>query len=400
MTEFFGTPNAWRAYDKDQAELAQMAQQNQLLAAQTQHQGTLMDLNRAQVGAIQRKAEQDETELTLMRQALSAPEEAAEAGNPVAANITRFVNLGNRLTKEGLVEKGAGFLKMAADLADKTAQTEAAQARAQASRAAIAEKKAAFQADLWARVRGPQDHAAALAILRGNELTKDDPIPAYLETYDPAIVRQVAAGSKVTHDQIVEGQQASSVASANARRAAQTTTDGIRTEILARRADAYIAQKENNEKAGGVRAVASPTPAERGTIKRLAEEAGYTNFEDDDQAILMDEIAAEAKLVSKNNPARTFPMAASDALRQAASRGLLTKGERTWGIPGTRSSDKFKLDGGSATRPLPIPDSGEPKKDFHYQAGDGSVWIGIGNGKLRKVLEAGKATPAATEDEQ
>lgn len=391
MSELFGTPSGFRAYDKDQADLREMASRDQLLKAQTQHQGTLMELNRAQTGAIARKAAADDAELAMMQQALSAPGEAAASGNPVAANITKLTALGNNLVAGGLVEKGVKFLKSAADLTEGVAKTEATKALEHSRRVTADAKKAAFISDLWSRVQGPQDHAAALMILRNNPLTKDEPIPDYLTTYNPAVVKQIAAGSKATHDRIMEGLRASDVASGIARREAQTATDGIRTGIMRERANAYVAGKENREKAGGGRAVTPPSTQQRADVLREVRSLGY-KVDDASAGIMAEAIAEDAKILATRNPALSFSQARSRAIQDAVERGDLEKG-------GTFSSDKFTRQGGSLSRPLAPPKTAaELKSGAYYRDDDGSVKRF--NGKsFELALSAGKAPRFAAAEE-
>lgn len=394
-----------RLYQKDQAELSQMAAntallreraQNEaadrelnplrakLLEGQATHQGTLADLNRAQAGAIEAKESREDRVAAAIASAMGkrrkpAPVEFDEAGNPVpqaeseGQGIDDLASVGRDVMAAGDLAKGEKLIKLAADLKQKEATTKASEAAAKLRATNTQIKKLDFMREVFSGVKDPASHARALLLLQGNSLTADEPVPETLRNYNPAAIGQFLAGSKVAVDKKrLEIASFNASSADTARKAAQTTREYL-AGLTERRTKAYEERAANGAKAGGVeKTVPLPNGAE---VRKFREElvAQDIEFDEGDEDSLLD-LAEQAKILTTRNPSVSPSEAIAKIIKDEKDRGTLTVGapKKVAGVevPFTKGKSKYDNKEGSVSLPMPLPSDATALKEGNYYRAD------------------------------
>jgi len=398
-----------RLYARDQAELQQLAANTALLreraqseaadrelnplkadllraqvghqAASTTHQGTLADLNRAQAGAIAAKESREQRVAAAIASSLgggrkSAPIQFDEDGNPLpqgeeSEGTADLADVGMKVMAAGDLEKGEKLVKLAADLKQKEATTEAAKAAARVRDTNTQIKKLEFMREVFSGVKDPASHARALLLLQGNSLTADEKLPATLQKYDPVAISQFLAGSDVAVKQKRLDIASFNAASADASRKAAQSTREYLAGLTERRTVAYETRSANLEKAGGVeKTVPLPSSAEVKMVRQQLHDEGI-EFEEDDQDSLM-ELAEQTKILTTRNPSLSRTEAVARVVDEAKKRGDLTPGEKRTFLPDKKST--YKQSEGTVAMPKPLPsDPGALVEGNYYRAPNGQI---------------------------
>lgn len=385
MSELFGTPSGFRTYDKDRAELQQLAAQTQLVNAQTANQGAVARLNAANAAAITRKSEREDAELAAIQRALS--------GGPTGDDpIKRAQAVAGSYIAAGAVEKGLKIYDDAAAALQKMAGAEANKALEQRRRVQTELEQVGFIQQVMSGVRDAQSHAQALMILQGNPLTADAPLTEQLKTYNPGVIAQLLSGTTAKKAELEMRLSQSETASRNANRDSQIRIRNILKDQSERRTQAYVERQDSTRKVGGDRAIPPPTRAERNDVLRSLTALGFTDIEDGSVAAA--EIASDARLLHYRNPAISLPQARAQAIQSAIARGDLKKTEGLFS-----SSTKYTLGGGSISRPLPLPKSKAELKEGAYYSADGEVRQFRGGKWVAAMTADPGASPALEEED-
>lgn len=414
MSEMFGSPTGFRAYDQDRAKLAQLAAETQLTQAQTLNQRRLSELNQAQAVATQQKVRMEEEQSRAIREALMRARPPAEGGepsrataNPISQELDRLNMLGSALISGGNVEGGAKILKEAADITGKLATADSQNALRQRREVQTQVAKLDFVRQVLTSVNNPQTYQAAMMALRGNPLTVDmfadreSEVFKALSSYNQPAIDALVAGTQAAHNRAMARLRQVEVDSAAAAREANITEQQTRTQILQSRANAYIESRQRGEKTGVDRAVSPPSKTERADVKRVVREMGY-ELDPEQESLFAQDVAEQAKLLAVRNPALSYAEARSRVIQDSIARGELTKSRR---ILGAGPKDKFKFGEGTATRPVALPKSrNDLKAGTYYRGPDGSVRRFNGQA-FEAVLPAGQVpnfSPATAdmEDEE
>lgn len=408
-----------RLYQQDQAQLAQMAANTallqektrseiadrelnplkaELLRSQTTHQTTLADLNRAQASEIAAKGTREERVAAAIAQFLGGGRKASEPvlyddeGNlmpqpakPEGRGIDDLAAVGQAVMKAGDLKKGEDLVKLAAELKHKDAQTRAGLAAERVRNANTQVKKIDFTQRVLSGVANSEDHARALMILRASELTKDEPIPAWLQTYDQKKIDQFLAGSKVMREQAEQDRKEADDESKDTARKAATRIRGYLADLAKKRTDAYVERTKNLEKSGGAeKAVPMPGSAEIRLLKQELADEGieFDVGKGDDAAVA--ELAEQVKiLTTKSRISRKEAIA--KVINEEVARGSLVRGEKpatVWGVnvPTTGSKSKYNQKEGTVAVPMALPRTANGSVDRskliignYYRGDDGTI---------------------------
>lgn len=397
---FMGGTRLWQ---RDQAELQQMAANTALLRERTQnevadrelnplrakllegqatHQGTLADLNRAQAGAIEAKESREDRVAAAIASSMGkrrkpAPVEFDGEGNPMpqaeeeGQGIADLASVGRDVMAAGDLAKGEKLIKLAADLKQKEAATKASEAAAKLRATNMQIKKLDFMREVFSGVKDPASHARALLLLQGNTLTADEPVPAALQKYDPVAIGQFLSGSKVAVDKKrLEIASFNASSADTARKAAQATREYL-AELAERRTKAYVERAANGAKAGGVeKTVPMPSSAEVRMIREQLADEDIEFAEDDDNSVL--ELAEQVKILTARNTSLSRTEAIAKVVADAKARGDLTPGERRMILPNKKAG--YKQTEGSVAMPMPLPsDVSALKEGNYYRADTGEI---------------------------
>lgn len=373
-----------RLWERDQAELAQLAahtalQREQaanlradnelnplkgdLLRAQVAHQGTLADLNRAQADVLKQKEDREERVARAIAAAMGKPAakpETDEEGNPVpgtGSEIDNLARLGTAAMAAGGYAEGEKLIKLAAELKQKQASTQASLASEALRKARTDVLRLQFMQEVFSGVTDPASHGRALMLLQGNPLTAGEKVPAGLRTYDPKMVAQFLAGSKVALEKRRTDIQAFNASSADAARQAAQATREYLAELTEQRTNAYVARQEHLTKAGvggpDEKPVSAPNSAERRIMRETLAEEGIEFGEDDDEAVT--QLAEQVKFLTTRNPSIQPAEARAKVIQEAIGGGDLDPGQKRWAFS---KKAKYKpTEGSSVAMPLPLPTS-------------------------------------------
>lgn len=393
---FMGGTRLWQ---RDQAELQQMAANTALLRERTQnevadrelnplrakllegqatHQGTLADLNRAQAGAIEAKESREDRVAAAIASSMGkrrkpAPVEFDDEGNPMpqtqeeGQGIADLASVGRDVMAAGDLAKGEKLIKLAADLKQKEAATKASEAAAKLRATNMQIKKLDFMREVFLGVKDPASHARALLLLQGNTLTADEPVPAALQKYDPAAISLFLSGSKVAVDKKrLEIASFNANSADTARKAAQATREYL-ADLAEKRTKAYVERAENGAKAGGVeKTVPMPSSTEVRMIREQLTDEDIEFAEDDDNSVL--ELAEQVKILTTRNTSLSRTEAIAKVVADAKARGDLTPGERRTILPNKKSG--YKQTEGSVAMPMPLPSDVSALKERNYYRAD------------------------------
>lgn len=404
---FMGGTRLWQ---RDQAELQQMAANTALLRERTQnevadrelnplrakllegqatHQRTLADLNRAQAGAIEAKESREDRVAAAIASSLGkrrkpAPVEFDGEGNPIpqaeeeGQGIADLASVGRDVMAAGDLAKGEKLIKLAADLKQKEAATKASEAAAKLRATNMQIKKLDFMREVFSGVKDPASHGRAILLLQGNNLTAGEDLrKSGLLKYDPELISQFLAGSKVAVDKKrLEIASFNASSADTARKAAQATREYL-AELTERRTKAYEERAANGAKAGGVeKTVPLPNGAE---VRKFREElrAQEIEFDEDDEDSLLD-LAEQAKILTTRNPSVSPSEAIAKVIKDEKDRGTLTVGapKKVAGVevPFTKGAAKYNHKEGSVSMPLALPpDVSELKEGNYYRADTGEI---------------------------
>lgn len=400
-----------RLYERDQADLQHLAAQTELTrqrtkneaadaelnplkadllraqighqGASTTHQGTLADLNRVQADAILRKANKEDRIAAAAAQSLGGKSVLVddESGS---GGIASLANLGQRIMAEGDLDEGGKVIKMAADLSLKQAQTRASAASELVRNTNAQIKKLEFMQQVFSGVTDPASHARALLLLQGNELTAGEAVPKGLQTFDPKMISQFLAGSKVQlNKKRVEIAGFNAASADQARTAAQETREFL-AGLAERRTKAVEERAANLTKTGDEKTVPLPNSAELRLMRAELAEEGIEFDEEDGEALM--ELAEQAKILTTRNPSISRKEAITRVSSEAQKRGDLVPGKDSI-IPFVGSKAKHKQTEGSLAMPLPLPTSRADLVPGNYYRGpDGRVekWNGTGGEPVAK----------------
>jgi hypothetical protein len=421
-----------RLYEQDQAALQQMAAQTALTqqrtrneaadaelnplkanllraqighqGASTEHQGTLAELNRVQASTILRKADKEDRVAAAIAQAMgggkkqSAFPQFDEDGNPMPqaeaeqTGIVDLADVGNRVMAAGDLEKGEKLVKLAADLKKSEAATRASAASELVRKTNAQVKKLEFMRQVFSGVTDPASHARAMLLLQGNELTSGEEVPKGLQTYNPAMISQFLAGSKVQLDKKrVEIASYSAASADQARKAAQTTREFL-AGLAERRTRAVVERAANIAKTGDEKSVPLPNSAEVRLMRESLAEDGIEFDEDDHEALV--ELAEQAKILTTRNPSISRKEAITRVAGEAQKRGDLVAGgsKEVLGIPipGTKGKAKLKQTEGSLAMPAPLPATrAELVIGNYYRGPNGQIekWNGTSGEPISKQVK-------------
>lgn len=410
-SELFGTAGGTRLYAKDQADLQHLAAQTELTrqrtkneaadaelnplkadllraqighqGASTTHQGTLADLNRVQADAILRKADKEDRVAAAIAESVGGKSLVSEDGAE-ASGITDLAALGQKVMAAGDLEKGEKLIKMAADLKKSEAATRASAASELVRNTNAQIKKLEFMQQVFSGVTDPASHARALLLLQGNELTAGETVPKGLQTFDPKMISQFLAGSKVQlNKKRVEIAGFNAASADQARTAAQETREFL-AGLAERRTKAVEERVANLTKTGDEKTVPLPNSAELRLMRAELAEEGIEFDEEDGEALM--ELAEQAKILTTRNPSISRKEAITRVSSEAQKRGDLVPGKSSI-IPFVSSKAKHKQTEGSLAMPLPLPTSRADLVPGNYYRGpDGRVekWNGTAGEPVAK----------------
>ena len=359
-SDFFGTPEGFRTYDKDQAELA-------LLASQTEHQRALTGLNQAQTSAMTRKAAADER----LQAALSSL--SGGTGNAAGSAPPTLESLVGQLSQAAGVYASVGQFDEASKLVKQLSGVKQDVAAAGAASQLTTNRKAQndlakmrLMQEALAPVRSRADYDAARLMLKGNKLTADEELP---EVYDPRGVQAFVAGSPAAIAKREADIKAADLARKQADSVVTRALNRARKDATERRVAVTEAREERLAKAGaagtGEKAVDMPRNSEveavRGIFKSLK-----IKLDDDTASTAAQEFAEQARILWKRNPGLSAGEARTKVVQEALARGELEAD--TW------TDTTYKPKPGSVSRPVDAPqDAKAYREGLYYRAPDGRI---------------------------
>lgn len=387
----FGTTTGFRTYAKDQADLAEMGQRAELLKAQTAHQNELTQLNKAQAGAITRKAAADEKFTAELARRMSGLGQAPSGGTPASTadgmrgRLTQLANVGLDVFALD-PERGSKMVKAGLDGLKEVEQTEHAVAQTEAQRLKQTIDRTNYIEEVLSGVTSPETHARAMMVLRGSPLTANMKLPPEITNYNQANINAALAGSKALREKVKAAQETAESRAQINNINDQIQQRRIRTGLEARRVEAAEERATNLGKVEAEPGTKQLTSQDRAVTQRLLKEQGI-KFSDDENGTVIDQLAEEAKREITLNPSKPFGVALAQAIERAVRTGDLQKGTRVLGV-GT--SDKFTPREGTIRMPLPLPASRNPADlivDRFYTAANGQTIRYIGNGEFEPVAK-------------
>ena len=389
----FGTPTGFRTYAKDQADLAEMSRRGELLKAQTAHQNELTALNKAQAGAITRKAAADEKfTAELSRRMSGLGQGPATTGSAPASTADALRGRLSQLANVGLdvfaldPERGSKMVKAGLDGLKEVEQTDHAVAQTEAQRLKQTIDRTNYIEEVLSGVTSPETHARAMMVLRGSPLTANMKLPPEITNYNQANINAALAGSKALREKAKAAQEAAESRAQINNINDQIRQRGIRTGLEARRVEMAEERATNLGKVEAEPGTKQLTSQDRAITQRLLKEQGI-KFSDDENGTVVDQLAEEAKREITLNPSKPFGVALAQAIDRAVRVGDLQKGTRVLGM-GT--SDKFTPREGTIRMPLPLPASRNPADlvvDRFYTAANGQTIRYVGNGEFEPVAK-------------
>jgi hypothetical protein len=382
----FGSPTGFRTYDKDQADLAQMAQQRKLIEAQTTHQNELAQLNKAQAAAIGRKAAMDEKRSTAISAKLST---LGQGGTSTAGSLrdrlTQVANVGIDLF-EADPDQAAKMVKASLDGLKEIEQTDYAAEQVAGKRLDQTIARTNYIEEVLSGVNSPETHARAMMVLRGSPLTASMKLPKEITEYNQANINAALAGSKALREKAKAARDAAESRAQINNVYDQIKQRQIRTGLEAKRVEIAEDRATNLGKVEVEPPTKQLTSQDRAITQRLLKEQGI-KFSDDENGTVVDQLAEEAKREIALNPSKPFGVALSQAIGRAVSNGDLQKGTRVLGM-GT--SDKFTAREGTIRMPLPMPASRNPadlEVGRFYIGAKGQIGQYLGNGDFEPVAK-------------
>lgn len=392
MSQLFGTPNGFRTYDRDQAELAQLSAATADTRAATAEREATAALRMQQAASLKAKEEAEAQELEFIRIALAGGSPTPDKENPLeAAN-----RVGAALIQSGRVNSGVKVLDEVAAARQKLSSAEANAALEERRRVQTSVDRLDFIREVFSGVRNEADYSRALMTLGGSPIMQGESLDGLPPTYDPQAVASILAGSEAQARKRRLELEASNVSSQIARRNAQTANDALRTKQLEARTNAYVERQKAVGKTGGDRAVPAPTLAERADVTRTLKQAGI-QFDGDDVGYVAAELASEAKLLHRRLPQLTYQAALTQVIEDAKTRGDLKPGEP--GMFGLMtSSPKFSRGQGSFDRPITDMNAAL-KPGAYYRTAAGEVYRAGRDGKITLVTK-GAPTPDLQDEEE
>lgn len=370
----FGLTEGFRSYDKDRAELMQLAAQTQLTRAQVPHQQALTDLNRAQADQMRAKARLDQGEADAMARvaaeeraggpgaAYAADQEAMSGGRPAAISpldmftqeSVRLLDRGKRLMAAGAYTRGLKTIEEASQIHTRAAQAESNMALTDRRKAEASLKLADRMGEIWAGVDTPEAHDAAKMTWRNDPMLRDQPLPAGLRgSYDPREVDRLLRATKAfsesrkeTLAQAAEQRLAAEARSRDALRKVQRRVLGEAQELRERTED-----RRGREGGGGAK-YRTPTAGERDFAERTLRGMGYNPVDEETGAPLMQEyrfrFADRARDLMSTNRALNFEKAFGIVVQEAQESGEIPEAPAK-----TQPKPGFTIPGIGLTIPLP-----------------------------------------------
>jgi len=367
MSGMFGSPEGFRTYDRDQAELG-------LIASQTQHQQALTGLNRAQTDTMLRKQKSDEDLLKLVAGQAPAAGPGGQSVDPdtVLQQMSRAASI---YASVGRFDEAGKLIKDATQ-----AQQNLAGAKASGALEATRELKANVDRmrllqERLATVTSPQRHAEVLTQLMADPIIGSQ-IPAWLKTYNPAAIRGFVAGSPA---QIAQAELAIKNADAARKQGDSQSLRNLRqvsAEVKKRLATVAEERNERLGKTGGGKdsGVGMPSSSEVQAMRQELKAAGYA-ADADTAGLQAQTLAEEARLLVKRNPGLTPSEARARVVAESQARGELTEGFFSGG--------QFKGQVGSLSKPIAhsvVKSAADLKIGSYYRDDDGSIKKFTGKG--------------------
>lgn len=378
--ELFGTPGGFRAYEEDQNQLnalalkaAMLPGEQALTRAQTRHQSTLADMNVAQTKALDAKAAREEAVAKMMAAA------NGEAGTSEAPGIDDLLSKFRLVTSINLAAGDIEGAKHALDAATTGAQRMAAADASKASEelrhVRAAKARFDFVQDRLSAVTDAASYAQARMAILSSPIMQGEDVSDLPSAYNPAIVRAIVANSKAANDKLELGLRQAAEARLERDSKVRNTIAEANKALNERRTAAYESRIEALNKAGGGTGKAEKPVgvASLGELKDTQAELkalGYNAADKTEFEYQAREIANEAKLLQKRNPALSLQEARAKVTKDALERGDLKLD--TGFLGGNKNT--FKPSEGTYAKPLALPATQEglvPGR--YYRMGDGSV---------------------------
>lgn len=381
----FGTTTGFRTYDKDQAELAEMAQRRDLLKAQTAHQNELSQLNKAQAGALGRKAAADDRLTLAITSRMGAGVAPSTPSGTMRDRLSELANTGLDIFALD-PERATKMVKAGLDGLKEVEQTDYAAEQVASKRLDQTIAKTNYIEEVLSGVNSPESHARAMMVLRGSPLTANMKLPKEITEYSQANINAALAGSKALREKAKAARDAAESRAQINNVHDQIKQRGIRTELEAKRVEIAEKRATNLGKVEVEPGTKQLTSQDRAITQRLLKEQGI-KFSDDENGTVVDQLAEEAKREIALNPSKPFGVALSQAIGRAVSNGDLQKGTRVLGM-GT--SDKFTAREGTIRMPLPMPASRNPadlEVGRFYIGAKGQIGQYLGNGDFEPVAK-------------
>lgn len=333
--QMFGTPGGFAAYDEDQAKLAQLGAQTDLLRAQVPHQRALTELNLAQAEQMRSKTAQEQQMLEARRRVLmqpnpAKPDIAAAAGGEIQTIEQVYQGMaalqlqrGNQLLELGDLEGGTKLIRQAGNLHKQT--TGAIADRALAARRAIQTdlQKSERLAQIFSKVNSPETYVEAIEQYMNDPVLQKDPLPVDLRAYDPDKIRNAVSATQ-TFDRMKRRELAELEGnSKRALRSAIAANMRFNQGISDRRVSVAEDAERRREREGGGRLPKEQSTHFRTYVGRLLKGSGY-ELEPAEDTEMRYEISERAAHILLNNPAvETRAEAAKLAIQQLQSEGIL-----------------------------------------------------------------------------
>lgn len=363
----FGSPTGFRTYDKDQAELAQMA-------AATQHQQALTGLNNAQAQTMLRKQKSDEDLLKLV--AGQAPV-VGPGGQPVQAStvLEQMSRAASIYASVGRFDEAGKLIKDATQAQQNLESAGAAKALAATRDLKANVDRMRLLQEKLSTVTSPQRHAEVLMQLQADPIIGSQ-IPDWLKTYNPAAIRGFVAGSPA---QIAQAELAIKNADAARKQGDSQSLRNLRqvsADVKKRLATVAEERNERLGKTGGGKdsGVGMPSSSEVQAMRQELKAAGYA-ADADTAGLQAQTLAEEARLLVKRNPGLTPSEARARVVAESQARGELTEGFFSGG--------QFKGQVGSLSKPIAhgqVKSAADLKIGSYYRDDDGSIKKFTGKG--------------------
>lgn len=374
MSELFGTPSGFRAYDKDQAELAQMA-------ATTQHQRALAGLNNAQADTMRRKQASEEQLLSIIAgKAPAGAQGGTTSPDEILGQMSRAAGI---YASVGRFDEAGKIIKDVSQATENFAQTKSAAAAAATAELRAHTGRLRLLQERLATVNSPAKHAEVLMQLQADPLIGSQ-IPAWLKTYNPNAIRGFVAGSPAQIEQAELAIKQADLARKNGDSESLRRLRETSAEVKKRLATVAETRAEHLTKAGAGKdtGIAAATTADILAAKQQLKSAGYSAAADDAN-MQAAEIAERARILRSSNPAVGPTEALDRVIAESVAAGEVQVNRV---MP-----NKYAPKPGAISRPLPLPTSlADAKKGSYYRLANGSLVKHLGGDNFEVVAQPRK----------